>query len=80
MQYFIITAKIDRVTCSVTRQTESKQVFWNSRTKSWTEERYLAKRYASHKRAESVANKLSTKRARNITVEECVFVEKHGQV
>jgi hypothetical protein len=74
MNYFIIKADILHLIDSVTRETGYKPRYWNSRLSHWTEEKFLAKRYTSRGRAETVANKLSTKRAKNITVEEVIPV------
>ena len=74
MNYFIIKADILHLIDSATRETGYKPRYWNSRLSHWTEEKFLAKRYTSRGRAETVANKLSTKRAKNITVEEVIPV------
>ena len=74
MNYFIIKSDILQIIDSVTRETGYKPCYWNSRLSCWTEEKFLAKRYTSRGRAETVADKLSTKRAKNITVEEVIPV------
>lgn len=76
MQYFVIKADVLRIN-SVSRETKSELCYWNSRLSYWTEEKFLAKHYTSRGRAETVANKLSTKRAKNIMVEEVLIVKRY---
>lgn len=65
MNYFIVTAnRID-----IAGEPEPTPSYW-SRSRIWMDEKALAKRYRFREQAESVSNKLSTKKFKNISVEE----------